>query len=442
MPEIRLNKPLYEEPSQSGSAPAKQPRAPRPNTFARLGAIIIDVLLLHFVMLLVIRLVPTQIAALGYAAPWVGLLVGWLYFGICSSELTRGQSLGKLLMQLRVVDVTGPELSIARAFQRALALMWPLPLVALSSFALEKLDRPDAFTAWPVVAVALRALAIGWYLGNVFFSALEPYGRAWYDRLAGSVVITTDCDPAALGEFMRGAREPLPAEKLRRPHIFLWGTLAAFTVFVVFLGVQQYRDFQSRPEEERAQLLAQKAALYIEGFGQPVPLGPTRDEDGTARDTQTSGAHYQYRRYGVFTVDELRKNPKIERAAEAIAEATAKEIEKALAREKDLPPNIPPALRFDVGFAMQCDLFFAWDAIEVYRVSHKLELTPIVNRVRSKTSPQAQSAPQPSTLASDRPTTSEASGKEQEAKEISQTQATDHPSTPTASDKPTSPPGQ
>ncbi len=36
----------------------------------------------------------------------------------------------------------GSRVSIARAFQRALALMWPLPLVALSSFALEKLD-PD-----------------------------------------------------------------------------------------------------------------------------------------------------------------------------------------------------------------------------------------------------------------------------------------------------------
>lgn len=380
MAEIKLNKPLYEEkascPSggESGaSCAARQPRAPRPNTLARIGAGIIDLLVLHFVGLMIIRFAPTAVIALGGAAAWVGLAVGWLYFAVGGSILTGGRTVGKAILQLRTVDVTGPELGFAKAALRAMLMLWPLALFLIMDRTAEGLDKPDALTLAPLYGRLAGAVVFGWWLGNVFFAGLDTHGRTLWDHWSGAIVITSDCEAEALGQFMRSAREQgggLP----RRP---LTALVVALVVCVGFFAWLIWRESQRLAElspEDRQHFVDQKKRLHVEGFGQPLPLGPSREAAGA--DDQTSTAHFQYRRRGPVDTAALKKDPAVMGKAKELADVTIAEMKRHLDRERETVPleMFPAKVRFDVGFASYCDLLFAWDSVEVLTLSHTVPL--------------------------------------------------------------------
>src|SRR5689334_21089261 len=124
MSEVQLNKPLYKS-GGDGQAPNRpvMPRPARASMMPRMGAILLDILLLHFAYLLLIKLAPGVTVALGKAGPWLGLFVGWIYLSVCGSHITWGKSLGKLVMRLQVSDVNGPDLPLPRAALRAALLL-------------------------------------------------------------------------------------------------------------------------------------------------------------------------------------------------------------------------------------------------------------------------------------------------------------------------------
>lgn len=383
MAEIKLNKPLYEEKSPTsgcggGSCPSgtvRKPRAPRPHALARVGAGIIDLLALHFLGLLVIRFASPAVISLGEAAPWVGLAVGWLYFAIGASALTGGRTLGKLILQLRTVDVAGPDLGLGRAMLRSALILWPLAVFLVADRMGERLDRPDELTLAPLYGRFAGALVFGWWLGNVFFAALDAHGRSLWDRLTGAIVITSDCEAEALGAFMRSAREDAaaPAGSARS----IVALAATLVVCVGFFGWLIWREAQRMAElspQDREHFVAQKKRLYVEGFGQPVPLGPTTES--AAADDQTSTAHFQYRRRGPVDAEALKKDPAVMSKARDLADVTLAEMRRHLAQEKERVPLefFPAKVRFDVGFASYCDLLFSWDSVEVLTLSHTVAL--------------------------------------------------------------------
>ncbi|MCX7625810.1 MAG: RDD family protein [Candidatus Sumerlaeaceae bacterium] len=382
MAEIKLNKPLYEEKSptpsggESGATGAgRPPRGPRPNALARIGAGIIDLLVLHFAGLMIIRFASEPVIALGGAAAWVGLAVGWLYFALGASEFTGGRTVGKAILQLRTVDVTGPDLSFGKAGWRSALIVWPLALFLVTDRTAEGLDRPDVLTLAPLYGRLAGAVVFGWWLGNVFFSALDAYGRTVWDHWSGAIVITSDCEAEALGPFMRSARDETAAGGLpRRPLGALVFTLLICVGFFVWLIWRETQRLGQLSPEERTHFLEQKKRLFVEGFGQPIPLGPSRE--AAEADNQTSTVHFQYRRRGPVDATALKKDPAIMNKAKELAEVTLAEMKRHLEREKEtVPLDIFPAkVRFDVGFASYCDLLFAWDAVEVLTLSHTVPL--------------------------------------------------------------------
>ncbi len=408
MPEIKLNKPLYEEKSSGTSCAtgtcaggARQPRAPRPGAISRAGAAIIDILLLHFLGLLAIRFAPETIIALGPAAAWLGLAVGWLYFAVGASQITGGRTVGKLILQLRVADVTGPDLSVGKAAIRATLILWPLALFLLADRWGEAMDRPDTLTLAPMWARVAGAGVFGWWLGNLFFAAFDPHGRALWDWWTGSVIITSDCAPEALGEFMRSAREAAQASIPSRSVTALIMTVLVCVAGFGGLVWWEASKLARLPQEERQRFIMQKQKLYVEGFGQPVPLGPSRETE--TADAQTSSAHFQYRRRGPINVKALKDNPVVTSKARELAEVSLAEMKRLIANEKENVPldMLPAKVRFDVGFASYCDLLFAWDAIEVLTLSHTIALREELEsarRTRSEesvtTGPQAKTNPQ------------------------------------------------
>lgn len=393
MGEIKLNKPLYEEGASgsgvgsAGAGESRSPRPPRPHTLARVGALVVDVLVLHFVGTLVIRLSPEAVLALGPWAPWVGLAIGWLYFGVAASAWTGGRSVGKLILQVRVADATGPDLSLGRALVRSAVLLWPLVLFLVVDRLAETLDRPDTLSLAPLWPRVAGAVAFGWWLGNVFFVALDAAGRATWDWAARSVVITSDCEAAALGEFMRGVRQGLEVGPSRRSWVALAITLAACGGLFGWLLAHEQQRLRTLPAAERQRIIAQKQKLYVPGFGQPMPLGPSASSE--PEDAQTSTAHFQYRRRGSVERVRIEKDPVAMGKAEELARVSVEEMRRLVA-ERDVPREVlPEKVRFDVGFAQYCDLLFAWDAIEVVKVSHTVALRQALSRGQEETTSPA-----------------------------------------------------
>ena len=386
MAEIKLNKPLYEEKASgcaSGecAAQTRQPRAPRAGMLARIGALVIDVLVLHFIGLALIRLVPEALVNVGWAGPWLGLLVASLYFGLGASVLTGGRTVGKLILQLRVVDVTGPELSVGRALVRSAILLWPFVLFVLVDQWAERMDNADGFSLMPLYPRALGALGLGWLLGNVFFASLESHGRTLWDWICGSVVIASDCDPAALGEFMRSARESAASPMPRKPLGALVAVLVAFCGFFVWLLWSEAKNLDAMPAADKERYAAHNRELFLPGFGRPVPVAASATQEA---DTQTSTAHFQYRYRGKLDVARLKQDPRVMDSARRLAEITVEEIRREMARRQIPLTEIPPRVKFQVGFASYIDLFFAWDAQEVFSVSHTVALRDELGNVGEK----------------------------------------------------------
>src|SRR5256885_1663319 len=94
--------------------------------WARIGAVVINVLVLHALAMSAIRFFPRETIWLGVAGPWAGLAFGYLYFSLSASHLTSGRSAGKAVLRLQTTDTAGPCLPVSRAFTRTALLMWPL----------------------------------------------------------------------------------------------------------------------------------------------------------------------------------------------------------------------------------------------------------------------------------------------------------------------------
>lgn len=109
-------------PQRADPAPTSSTAAP-PDSIAgfwrRLGAFLIDILVLGAVGLILSFFFHERFAALGAWGRAVGFLIALAYFGILESRWGGGRSLGKRVCRLRVVTRTGALLSAPAAFCRS-----------------------------------------------------------------------------------------------------------------------------------------------------------------------------------------------------------------------------------------------------------------------------------------------------------------------------------
>ena len=86
----------------------------------RLFAFLIDALIIGVFGWMIGWSFEDAILQLGNFGRAVGAVVVLLYFGICNSKLMNGQTLGKMLLNIRVVDKNSNYISVAKAILRAL----------------------------------------------------------------------------------------------------------------------------------------------------------------------------------------------------------------------------------------------------------------------------------------------------------------------------------
>ena len=148
-----MSQPYESAPQAPPGPPPGGPSGPRSNFGQRLGAYLIDAILISVVVvaLYYISTILYVIGALGAIAYWV-VLVG--------NE--RGQTVGMMALNIRVVDTaTGGPIGYGRSFLRAL-MMW--------------------------------IGSIPFYLGWLWM-LWDPQKQTWHDKVANTYVVPADAYP-------------------------------------------------------------------------------------------------------------------------------------------------------------------------------------------------------------------------------------------------------
>ncbi len=154
----------------------------------RLGAWLIDNIVLAIVCYGFGWAATDMVAAWGQNGRAFGLVLGILYFGITASGVAGGRSIGMRALGLKVVDFKGRPLGLLAAVGRAILLVAPLMLNGWS-FKLPPQIPADIVNVIIIVAV-LGILPAQCYL--LLFNG--PTRRMLHDIVFGAVVVRADAD--------------------------------------------------------------------------------------------------------------------------------------------------------------------------------------------------------------------------------------------------------
>lgn len=186
--------------------------ATRPPSFAgfsqRLGALLVDVVVLALVGFLVGMVFGDALARMGGYERLVGFAIA-LAYGLLNSRLTGGRTLGKYLLRIRVADLAGNPISVPRALVRQVAFSVPFFLNGAP------IDLP-LLTSW--LGVVLSLLVFGGVFAIVYLFVFNRKSRrSLHDLVAGTCVLRGP--PATDGP----APPPAP---VWRGHLLVLGVVA------------------------------------------------------------------------------------------------------------------------------------------------------------------------------------------------------------------------
>lgn len=164
--------------------------------YSRLGALLVDVIILGCVGLLLGLIFESVFVKLGNWGQLVGVIIVLLYFGLGNSQRAGGQTLGKKLLKIRVVDKSGNPLSIVKASLRAIVLITPFAFNGQSVFG----ENP------PEILISLLiAIVFGGILALVYLFFFNRNTRqSLHDLAANSIVININADEQSIAPIWKG----------------------------------------------------------------------------------------------------------------------------------------------------------------------------------------------------------------------------------------------
>ncbi|MBS0160282.1 MAG: RDD family protein [Nitrospira sp.] len=211
----------------------------------RIGAAVVDALILGAIGACFGFLWFDQLAALGRTGRFIGGTIALVYFGALNSHIGQGQTLGKRLLKIRVTDAKGEPISLPRSFVRGSILLVPFALNGT-------LTPPGPYEQ--LVGVVLSILIFGVGVAQVYlYCCNRRTGQALHDILVGT--------------FVRDAGSTSEIDlKMWKPHLAIAGVLSALVLGVVLLPyTSDPPDFMPQLAEARrlAQSVVPDAHLSI-----------------------------------------------------------------------------------------------------------------------------------------------------------------------------------
>ncbi len=385
MADVQLNKPLYKE---EGIDTFVQPipRPPRASLLGRGAAVFLDIMFLHLVFAGVVRFIPDVPLALGPLAPWVGLLLGFLYFGIGFSHLTLGRTLGKLITRVQVAEIAGPDLPLGRAFLRAGLFLWPLPVQLLLRNIAEHYAGTNPTSIYTSIEVFGTMLIFGWVLGNLGFAAFDPYGRTVYDRAADSVVINAELEAEPVAAYLADVRTASLEPPLRRSITTLGLALTVCMAFAAASSISIMRQLRDLTPVARERV----QALVVPQFGRAWPAPPLSE----AVTTETIPVSFHFRKRGHVDAEALKADVATTGTFERlIANTTGPDFMEEIQdyinssnmdrmKRGEAPTSAPERIQFELSFVEYADLFFAKEAHPVYTLSREIDLPTSITELQ------------------------------------------------------------
>ncbi|PTY36074.1 hypothetical protein BGP77_01780 [Saccharospirillum sp. MSK14-1] len=161
----------------------------------RLGAFVIDVIALSVLGYLLGLLIADFLMQLGPQGRTVGFAMSVAYFGIQESRFGNGQTLGKRLVGLAVVDAQGQFLSLSKSLFRAAVFLVP---VSLNNAQLPA----DVGMVWIFLAMMVVWVGLLSFIYLLIFNRTTR--QAPYDLLVRAFVVKTDLDAQPSAPVWRG----------------------------------------------------------------------------------------------------------------------------------------------------------------------------------------------------------------------------------------------
>ncbi|MGO1282918.1 RDD family protein [Psychrobacter sp.] len=166
------------------------------DVYSRLGALLVDTIILGCVGLLLGLIFESVFVKMGGWGQLVGVTIMLLYFGIGNSQRAGGQTLGKKLLKIRVVDRNGSPLGTGKALLRAIVLIVPFALNGQAVFG----DNPS-----DILISLLTSIVFGGTLAIVYLFLFNRNTRqSLHDLVANSIVINIGSDKQNLLPVWKG----------------------------------------------------------------------------------------------------------------------------------------------------------------------------------------------------------------------------------------------
>ncbi len=197
--EIRPEAPAEPAPEPSAQAPLAPPAAPpgRPQAVAvpsgfwrRVAAFLVDVLVLAIPGWVIGWAFYEQLVRIGQAGRLLGFAIALGYFALLNSSIGNGQTLGKRLLKIRVVDLQGATIPLHRSALRYLLLGLPYFCNGL---------QVNQSSLW--LGILLAAIVFGLGGGILYFFICNRNNRRTiHDFAAGTVVVRAE--PEAVPQLL------------------------------------------------------------------------------------------------------------------------------------------------------------------------------------------------------------------------------------------------
>ena len=156
----------------------------------RIGALFIDSLVLGIFGYILGLFLEDLFVQLGGWGRFIGLVVSLTYFGVMNSALSNGQTIGKKLLNIRVVDASNSTISLPKSFLRYSFIAVPFSL------------NGAQFTNEVLLSYLMYPLSFIIFGGLFSISYLYIFNRATrqslHDLAVGTYVVNTEISPEAL----------------------------------------------------------------------------------------------------------------------------------------------------------------------------------------------------------------------------------------------------
>ncbi|MBL4799554.1 MAG: RDD family protein [Oleispira sp.] len=207
------------------------------NFWRRIGALFIDTLILGLVGFLLGLALESTFVQIGGWGRLIGFVIALVYFGVMNSKLFNGQTIGKRLLNLRVVDSDNQTIPLVKSVLRCIVLAAPFSLNG-AQFSNEALL---SFLMYPLSLVVFGGLFSIIYL--YLFNRVTR--QSLHDLAVGTFVVNANIENQKVG-------------KVWKPHLVV---VAVFFVAAAIIPAFTGKLAQSEPFID---MLAVQSALSNE----------------------------------------------------------------------------------------------------------------------------------------------------------------------------------